>query len=115
VLRRGHATACPAQVYDVLSYPCPCCCVLQARHRRIRRWDVLWAVYDYALKYRQLKQRKALRRRAYEAALQPRPDGSPEVRCTLQQAGRHWSAALAGTQTSQLPRDTADLPNQCPA
>jgi hypothetical protein len=82
-----HATLCRVLVrgacasHSQLSQPC--CCLLQARHRRIRRWDVLWSVYDYALKYRQLQQRKALRRKAYEAALQPRPDGAFEVRCAL--------------------------------
>ena len=41
---------------------------MQARHRRLRRWDVLWAVHSLGLRYRALALRQEQRRRAYEAA-----------------------------------------------
>eukprot|EP00887_Chlorella_sp_A99_P000019 scaffold16.g19.t1 len=42
---------------------------MQARHRRIRRWDVLWAVEELAERWRTLQRRREARAAAYERAL----------------------------------------------
>lgn len=51
-----------------------CCGVLQAKHRKIRRWDVLWYVHSMALKWRALARRKEIREKAYQDALERAPD-----------------------------------------
>ena len=42
---------------------------VQAKHRRLRRWDVLWAVYDLSSKWRALVKRKKKRAEVYKASL----------------------------------------------
>lgn len=42
--------------------------MVQPRQRHIRRWDVLWCVYEWSLKYRALLRRKEVRKAAYNAA-----------------------------------------------
>ena len=44
------------------------CHVLQASHRRLRRWDVLWAVQSLAQRYRILARRRELKEKAYAIA-----------------------------------------------
>ena len=41
----------------------------QAKHRRVRRWDVLYAVQALALRWRALARRKEVRQRALQDAL----------------------------------------------
>ena len=41
---------------------------MQAKHRRLRRWEVLWAVYDLSSKWRALVKRKEKRLEAYRIA-----------------------------------------------
>lgn len=49
----------------------------QAKHRRIRRWDVLWLVRAWAARWCALERRKQTRGAAYQAAVE-RP-GLPEA------------------------------------
>ena len=51
-----------------------CSCVkelgaAQAKHRRIRRWDVLWRVYDLAVQWRALAKRQEARQADVEEAM----------------------------------------------
>ena len=41
----------------------------QAKHRRIRRWDVLWRVYDLAVQWRALAKRQEARQADVEEAM----------------------------------------------
>ena len=41
---------------------------MQAKHRKLRRWEVLWAVYDLSSKWRALVKRKEKRLEAYRIA-----------------------------------------------
>ena len=45
-------------------------CPVQAKHRRIRRWDGLWAVYDASLRWRALQRRRQQREVRYQESLQ---------------------------------------------
>jgi len=42
---------------------------VQAKHRQLRRWDVLWAVYDLSSKWRALVRRKEKRMEVYRSSL----------------------------------------------
>ncbi|BDA45673.1 Transcription elongation factor SPT6 [Coccomyxa sp. Obi] len=53
--------------------------VVQARHRRIRRWDVLWYVHSLALKWRALARRKEIREKAYTDALERAPTQAAQL------------------------------------
>ncbi len=55
----------PQPMYDV-----------QAKHRRIRRWDILWLVRAWAARWCALHRRKQARAVSYQAALER--DGLPE-------------------------------------
>ena len=41
----------------------------QAKHRRIRRWDILWRVYDLAVQWRALAKRQEARQADVEEAM----------------------------------------------
>lgn len=41
----------------------------QAKHRRMRRWDVLWSVHTLAVQWRALAKRREVRMRSFETAL----------------------------------------------
>lgn len=53
--------------------------MLQAHHRRIRRWDVLWYVHSLALKWRALARRKEIREKAYTDALERAPTQAAQL------------------------------------
>jgi hypothetical protein len=42
---------------------------VQAKHRQLRRWDVLWAVYDLSSKWRAMVRRKEKRMEVYRSSL----------------------------------------------
>ena len=42
---------------------------MQARHRRIRQWQVMYAVQAFGDKWRSLERRKDRQRQAFEAAI----------------------------------------------
>ena len=46
---------------------------LQAKHRRIRRWEVLWGVHSASLKWRALQRRRETRAAVYRATLERAP------------------------------------------
>jgi len=46
---------------------------LQAKHRRIRRWEVLWAVYATSLRWRALQRRRETRAAVFRASLEKAP------------------------------------------
>ncbi len=54
-------------------------CVAQAKHRRIRRWDILWKVYDLAVQWRALARRQEARQAAYAEAMD-RPEATDDDR-----------------------------------
>jgi hypothetical protein len=39
--------------------------IVQAKHRRIRRWDVLWAVYNSAVRFFDMYRRRQQRMDSY--------------------------------------------------
>ena len=47
----------------------------QAKHRRIRQWDVVWKVFDLAVQWRALARRQEARLAAYEEARE-RPEAT---------------------------------------
>lgn len=49
--------------------------VAQAKHRRIRRWDILWKVHDLAAQWRALARRQEARLAAYAEAMD-RPEAT---------------------------------------
>ena len=51
--------------------------VLQAMHRRIRRWDILWKVYELAVQWRALARRQEARAAGIEEA-KDRPEATEE-------------------------------------
>ncbi|CAL8470742.1 g10284 [Coccomyxa elongata] len=53
--------------------------VVQAHHRRIRRWDVLWYVHSMAVKWRALARRKEIREKAYTDALERVPNTEAQL------------------------------------
>ena len=57
-------------------------CVAQAKHRRIRRWDILWKVYDLAAQWRALARRQEARQAAYAEAMD-RPEASEDDRVAM--------------------------------
>lgn len=50
---------------------------MQAMHRRIRRWDILWKVYDLAVQWRALARRQEARAAGIEEA-KDRPEATEE-------------------------------------
>jgi transcription elongation factor SPT6 len=63
---------------------------MQAIHRRIRRWDILWKVYDLAVQWRALARRQEARAAVIEEA-KDRPgatDSDYEALSTLSEAVR---------------------------
>lgn len=44
-------------------------CLGQAKHRRIRRWDILWRVADLAVQWRALARRQEARQAVFEQAM----------------------------------------------
>lgn len=55
------------------------CVVAQAKHRRIRRWDGLWAVYDASLRWRVLQRRRQQREARFQESLQAAGDQDREA------------------------------------
>ena len=59
---------------------------IQAKHRRIRRWDVLWAVKKWSEQWRVLEERIRVRKEAYARGLQEAEEaGELEVSFRLQE------------------------------
>lgn len=53
---------------------------LQAKHRRVRRWEVLWGVHSASLKWRALQRRRETRAAVYRATLERAPqDDKPAL------------------------------------
>lgn len=79
---------------------------MQAKHRRFRRWDVLWAVHDLAAKWRALVRRKEKRSGVFKAALgrcqalEEDREGSPDPQLT------ELAEAIQGC-LNQLPEATS--------
>ena len=48
---------------------------MQAKHRCIRRWDILWKVYDLAVQWRALARRQEAREAAYRKTME-RPEAT---------------------------------------
>ena len=57
-------------------------CAAQAKHRRIRRWDILWKVYDLAAQWRALARRQEARQAAYAEAMD-RPEATDADRISM--------------------------------
>ena len=55
----------------------------QAKHRRVRRWDLLWLVRAWAARWCALERRKQARAAAYQAAME-RPDLPEPERAALE-------------------------------
>ena len=56
--------------------------LLQAKHRKIRRWDILWAVHSWAGRWRAFARRRDARVQAYHQALNQcaaEPQEEPEA------------------------------------
>ena len=57
----------------------------QAKHRRIRRWDLLWLVRSWAARWCALERRKQARAAAYQAAMEradlPEPERAAMEAC----------------------------------
>ena len=68
----------------------------QAETRRMRRWDVLWSVFDLSLRWRQLQRLKAQRRRVIEGLEAATEDE------TLQQRYRACVDALDQATSSEV-------------
>ena len=56
---------------------------MQAEHRKIRRWDVLWAVYQLGLRYRALARCVPLSHSTIQAPIEQPPVCSSAVICKL--------------------------------
>ncbi len=107
---------------------------LQAKHRRIRRWDVLWAVYDASLRWRALQRRREAREVRYRESLGAAPAEDQEALrealdallaadslearllpprrqprpCTVQARSLKWGCACAFGLSCQLLEHAAD-------
>ncbi|GAB4816099.1 hypothetical protein N2152v2_003145 [Parachlorella kessleri] len=66
---------------------------VQAKHRRVRRWDLLWAVHALAQRWRELGRRKEARLGAYQRAAEAAAAAAPGAQAGGGEAG---AGAAAG-------------------
>ncbi|GAX85636.1 hypothetical protein CEUSTIGMA_g13051.t1 [Chlamydomonas eustigma] len=81
--------------------------MVQAKHRRIRRFEVLWAVYEYSLKFRKVARRRLALLSRLEGAIAMLPDSADADRETLRTlmlsvAERYWSHERLNDADAQL-------------
>jgi hypothetical protein len=58
--------ACVPCVVDLLHVYSTACIAVQPKHRRIRRWDVLWAVFNMGVRFMELYKRRMKRIEVYQ-------------------------------------------------
>ena len=93
-----------------LSHVEVCLLWVQAKHRRLRRWDALWAVHDLSAKWRAMVKRRERRMEAFrlaqarcEVLIQQQDAGEPDSQLEeLQQAIQSCIAEAAEADSMEV-------------
>ena len=90
-----------------------CSCVkelgaAQAKHRRIRRWDVMWRVYDLAVQWRALAKRQEARQADVEEAMD-----HPEATAADREMLDGLKEAFHNARSPEVCRDASPVLLQC--
>ena len=87
----------------------------QAKHRRVRRWEVLWAVQALALRWRALARRKEVRARALQEAMARLEGNEEEAAAAQRMALDRLLEALQDADTPEVGVPGGELCERCQA
>ena len=102
-----------------------CLLWVQAKHRKLRRWDALWAVHDLSAKWRAMVKRRERRMEAFKLAqarcevlVQQQDVGEPDPQLEeLRQAIQSCVAEAAEANSMEVKghhtQSTVPLPTRC--